>query len=247
MKEIFQCQRCENLDGFISSVPPIFSFGNYDNDCWLLSINPSYQEFFDKNMNDIPYPPVFRLDHYGIKNREEVTDVIAVEILGDQINYFIRNPYMKWFGQLERFFNKIGMSFGINGDANISNVDIVKCATYPTWSPLSDETKKKYCNTCSIHLINQLKSTQELKYIVINGKSVYMTLKRIIDNINLYNKISTITLSDKPKFEIYKGFFEIQDKKIKIIGANKVLNRPMKPENRNKYRLIVKKFIFNSA
>lgn len=217
MKEILSCQKCKELEGFIASTPPVYSFGDFDSKYWLLSINPSHNEFPEH---------VYDLHKYGLRSREEITGEIAEKILRNQHDYFKRDYYKKWFNPIERFLNEIGLSFGIDGrSANISNIDIVKCATNPVWSKILKH-KENYITNCSHCLKRQIEDTTKLEYIIINGKTAFETLRAT----NLIENESESTLSNKPKLILYKG--KIKDKKIKVIGSNRALDKAIIPLQR---------------
>jgi len=212
MEEFFRCQKCKDLDGFIDSVPPIFNFGNFDNQFWLLSINPSNREF--------PHH-VFPLNYYGLNDRNQITNKISERIIRDQNDYFKHNYYAEWFSPIEIFLNKLSLSFGINSVARVSNIDIVKCATNKVWGKLDKKIKNKFIENCACHLLCQLKNVTKLNCIIINGSQVFETFKRLIKDYS--SELTEIWIEDektKKRYKFYNGSFKIDDRPIDFIGSS---------------------------
>lgn len=150
---------------------PVVSFGNAGvARVATLGLNPSRVEFEEKGV---------RLD--GTKRRLathqslEVTtlvdapDAVVAKVLTDCHDYFLRNPYWKWFGQLETLLTSaVGASYK-NGTA--CHLDLVQWATDPTWGHLAAAARKQLIAADRAFLRQQLMS-ERIELVLLNGGRV---------------------------------------------------------------------------
>jgi hypothetical protein len=233
--QLLKCEKCKNYCGYKDELLPVSHFGNSLAPVVMLSLNPSYREY-DTNKKNIS--PLFGLEHFGLNSREDLNKVQIDQIIRRQDNYF-KNYFLDWFEPAENFLNSIKtekwgpLSFGINQETStVTNIDIVKCPTNPTWSKLS-HFQALYIVNCMEHLFNQLFS-ETTQIIYVNGGGAYTALKFIssysktfifskekekTDEIRLKTKDSSKKTSEK--CTVYSGELIRPLRKIPFIGLSR--------------------------
>lgn len=162
----------------VAGSTPVVSFGNSRiATVATLGLNPSRVEFLDRN--GIQYTDDQRRlathDSLGTdKLQDAPTDVVS-QVLSDCDDYFSRNPYSRWFDQLEIILNSCGVSY-YNGTA--CHLDLVQWATDPTWGHLEPKSvRHQLLDADATFLFDQL-SNENIKLLLVNGSGVIRQLKR---------------------------------------------------------------------
>lgn len=123
----------KDLPFVVKNSIPIIWFGDINNyfesktKIITVSINPSLAEFSEKRFN-------IKATHY-----DELKETMS--------DYFIYNPYIKWFNQYEKILNIINASYYGDLKNTSIHIDIYSAlATNPTWSSLSTIEKNQIKN-----------------------------------------------------------------------------------------------------
>lgn len=129
--------------GVVVGSTPVVSFGNPEMaTVATLSINPSFFEFQDHHDRFLPEPErrLETLASLRLVGYEDIGLSQALRIAESCHHYFQRNPYLIWFGKLERIMEDLGTSYA-NGTA--CHLDLVQWATKPVWSGLSRQSRDR--------------------------------------------------------------------------------------------------------
>lgn len=164
----------------VAGSTPVVSFG----DAHLariatLGLNPSRVEFLDRNGNELVDPSRRLATHTSLGTSDLVNAPASVvgQVWNDCNAYFAddRNPYRKWFDQLELILKACGASY-YNGSA--CHLDLVQWATDPTWGKLLTSTlRNRLLNADSPFLIEQL-SNENIQVLLVNGMGVVRQLQQ---------------------------------------------------------------------
>lgn len=150
---------------------PVIAFGNAQTArIATLGLNPSRAEFVDRNGNLLSGENR-RLStniSLGLASIEDVSDPDIQTIVDDCNTYFHRNPYRRWFDQLDTILQLCGASYY---DNTACHLDLVQWATDPVWSGLESDVKKQLLKTDVSFLHQQILDSQ-LDCILINGRGV---------------------------------------------------------------------------
>ena len=165
----------------VSGSTPVVSFGNAQSSTTAtLGLNPSRLEFLDRNGNEL-FGSSRRLATHkslGISDLTNAKSEVIDRVLGDCRTYFHRNPYRRWFDQLEPILNACGASY-YNGSA--CHLDLIQWTTDPTWSKLRSATQRCLLSTDVPFLIQQLRN-ENIRLLLVNGMGVVKQLRLIIDS-----------------------------------------------------------------
>ena len=101
-----------------------------------VGINPSRVEFLDRRGHDLVGRDrrlaTLRSLGSGLPS-ERLTDAQVAQVVADCDAYFSRNPYRRWFDQLDLVLRAVGASYY---DGSGCHLDLVQWATDPTWAGL---------------------------------------------------------------------------------------------------------------
>jgi hypothetical protein len=162
----------------VQNSTPVVSFGDFRKArVATLGINPSDREFLDTHgrllvSDEQRLPTTISI---GTATTSNLSDEQVQEMLDGCSNYFHRNPYMAWFGHLEKVLQPgLGASYR---DGSACHLDLVQWATKPKWSSLDKQTQNVLLEDGTEHLRNQLLN-EKISLVVVNGASVWNELKR---------------------------------------------------------------------
>jgi hypothetical protein len=94
-------------------------------------------------------------------------------VLAACTSYFQRNPYRRWFDQLQRILEPLGVSYD---DGSAAHLDLVQWATDPVWRHLSPPTRARLLRDDATFLRQQLENEQ-IAVLLLNGRSVIAQLQ----------------------------------------------------------------------
>jgi hypothetical protein len=156
----------------IPASTPVVSFGNaHTARVATLGLNPSKREFM--NADGVWLKGVARrlatLDSLGINSLETADDKDVEKIVADCYGYFHRNPYMSWFGPLEKILNQATDTSYMDGSA--CHLDLVQWATDPVWQKLGKDTRLQLLHYDREFLLKQLLQ-EHIGVVLLNGRSV---------------------------------------------------------------------------
>ena len=154
---------------------PVIAFGNpRTSRVATLAINPSNIEFEKKRQ---PLPDSERrlatLQSLGATDTSALSEAQVEVVVRECDEYFQRNPYMTWFGPLDKILKEgLGASYM---DGSACHLDVVQWATSAKWSALPPVVRESLINESRSHLINQLRE-ETFDAVVVNGASVWRVL-----------------------------------------------------------------------
>lgn len=150
---------------------PVVAFGKVSG-AWIatLGLNPSKQEFLDPRGQELTgHRRRFEtLASLGIEEHYSLTDEHVHQVFAACNTYFDRNPYRRWFDQLEAMLLPLGVSYY---DGTVCHLDFVQWATDPTWGKLPREARQGLLNRDRQFLRQQLEN-ESIRILLLNGASV---------------------------------------------------------------------------
>lgn len=159
---------------------PVVAFGNAQvATVATLGINPSRREFCDRSGQELGGEMRRLATHtsLGTSDLANASDDVIAQVLKDCDEYFHREPYWEWFGQLEPVVNAAGGSYR---DGTACHLDLVQWATDPTWARIQPaHLRKKLLADDASFLLQQL-SRERIEILLINGMGAIRQLKRVL-------------------------------------------------------------------
>jgi hypothetical protein len=184
-EHMIRCRACHQLEGYKEYWLPVVAFGHIPNpSVALLSINPSYREF------DGAQPPLNPIQN-GVL-RTELSDAEVKCALDEQAEYFTTGRHLNWFNPAEDFLRRLNTEkfgtlsfFDDAGQTKVINIDLIKCATKPTWTALKNKdahVANLYIKNCAPNFYAQLAHyiTSGLELLITNGRGAYELLMRLV-------------------------------------------------------------------
>ena len=210
---------------------PILAFGNpLLSKIATLGLNPSDKEFIDDKGQELANNNrrFQTLKSLGISKWSEVNND-QIKLLEDQCNeYFIRKPYDGWFKRLDFLISGTSLSYYFPS-MEACHLDLVPYATSIKWGNLSTSQKSRLLNDYGDFLGRIIEKSENLKVLVLNGKTVIDNLQKISDVSFIVTEEPTWNLSRENTNDI-KGYSYIGHlsqiggielgKKILILGFN---------------------------
>jgi hypothetical protein len=162
--------------GVVAGSTPVVAFGDFRRArVATLGLNPSKSEFLNKYGQELTGADrwLATLASLGVDSLDHAPDAVVAEVLADCTGYFQRNPYRRWFDQLQRILDPLGVSY-YNGSA--AHLDLVQWATDPVWRHLSPLTRARLLRDDATFLRQQLENEQ-IAVLLLNGRSVIAQLQ----------------------------------------------------------------------
>lgn len=160
---------------------PVVSFGNsITANVATLGLNPSKIEFLDRNGNELQGSKRRLATHrsLGVTDLGSAPREVIEEVFSDCNLYFDRNPYRKWFDQLEKILDCSNFSY-YNGTA--CHLDLVQWATNPTWGSLKPKSAQEKLIQADLGFLKKQLSQDNIQVVLVNGSGVINELKQRID------------------------------------------------------------------
>ncbi len=191
---------------------PISYFGEISKaNAWTISINPSAREFADHRGNDLtgPNQRFARLaDFPDCASRAQLAQRHLGNVLEMQRTVLRRAPYRNYFARLGKFILLVNgreptadplapFTEGLQtGDSGLlfCHLDIAKCATKKPWSDLSAADKRTLIGNCSPYLEKQIRSSPQLRLILVNGRTAYDECLPLIKRLDFDGIEQKVTL-----------------------------------------------------
>lgn len=162
----------------VAGSTPVVSFGNSRTaTVATLGLNPSRVEFLDRNGNELAGDDRRLATHssLGTANLAKAPTHVVAQVLADCNDYFNRNPYRRWFDQLEIVLNGCGTSY-YNGTA--CHLDLVQWATDPTWGRLQSKLVRRQLLDADAAFLTEQLSSENIRLLLVNGSGVIRQLNR---------------------------------------------------------------------
>ncbi|MBA3470949.1 MAG: hypothetical protein H0T53_15045 [Herpetosiphonaceae bacterium] len=135
-----------------------------------LGLNPSKNEFLDSQSRELD-GPLRRLEtmrSLGIASLADASDAAVAQILAGCDTYFQRNPYRRWFDQLQVILDPLNVSYA---EGSTVHLDLVQWATDPIWRHLDAPTISRLLHEDAGFLRQQLEN-ERIDVLLLNGRSV---------------------------------------------------------------------------
>lgn len=178
---------------------PVVSFGDGLNArVATLGLNPSRLEFQDNKGNMLMAGERRLADMYslGTPGADAVHPDDAKAVYEACKTYFQRNPYRRWFDQLERIITGLGASYY---DGSACHLDLVQWATDPVWGKLDCRVRNDLVELDKEFLLRQLRN-ETIEVLLLNGRSVINgfegALGLMLDEVSL-KELSTAPFPSK--------------------------------------------------
>jgi hypothetical protein len=146
-----------------------------------VGINPSNREFVsidgtELSAEDRRLPTLASL---GLSCWGEANFTALHTILSACREYFERNPYIGWFGILERIIQPTGHSF-YTPLSSACHLDIVPWATAVKWGTLSSAARNQLVGRAALAL-GEMVSISSLRMLVLNGQEVVRQFEALLE------------------------------------------------------------------
>ena len=229
---------------------PISYFGEITKaNAWTISINPSAREFTDSKATDLTgskqrFARV--ADFPDCASRAQVAQRHQGKVLEMQRTVLRRAPYRNYFARLGKFILLVNgceptadplapFTEGLQtGDSGLlfCHLDIAKCATKKPWSDLSAADKRTLIDNCSPYLEKQIRSSPQLRLILVNGRTAYDECLPLIKRLDFDGIEQKVTLGSSSTC-IASGTLHTRPSAVKVVAwtAN-VVNGHMTTTNR---------------
>jgi hypothetical protein len=150
---------------------PVVSFGDMTRaSVATLGLNPSRLEFLDSGGSELTGSSrrFETLTSLPAARLSEATPFALERVLQACSCYFERNPYRRWFDQLEPILAGIDASYY---DGSACHLDLVQWATDPTWGKLPRRAKNQLLAADAGFLGEQLRR-ESIRLLLLNGRGV---------------------------------------------------------------------------
>jgi hypothetical protein len=133
-------------------------------------LNPSRQEFLDQSGAELDGPRrrFETLSSLRVTTLETAPSAAIQRVLAACEGYFARNPYRRWFDQLEPVLRTAGGSYY---EGSACHLDLVQWATDPTWAKLAEHQRDRLLSEDVDFLQQQLKHSR-IRTLLLNGRAV---------------------------------------------------------------------------
>jgi len=187
------------------SIPVLF-FGNIETATYAtLGINPSKQEFLDKNDVLLSSKEKRFVDRSILQKRDDecLSVIEARKVYESLLQYFdeSHNPYTRWFNVLNNLLEDMGYSY-YNG--SLVHLDITPWATNPTWNELDKKIKELLIDE-GVKCLNIILESSKITSVLINGRSPMKYIENRICKMNHVDQLNIGSVSCEIKTGIFQG------------------------------------------
>ena len=168
---------------------PVLSFGSLTRaTVATLALNPSRAEFLDRHGRELRGTNRRLATHSSLSTCDlaQASEATLWKVIEDCDAYFNsdRNPYRRWFNQLEKILAGCGASYD---DGSACHLDLIQWATSPTWKKLDRGVRSALLEADAPFLAAQIRNSN-LRVLLINGKAV----------IDQFERCFKLVLADEP-------------------------------------------------
>lgn len=181
---------------------PVVAFGDASfAKAATLGLNPSKVEFLHKGELLTDHSRrLATLESIGCNSLSNATSEQLAQILRGCNEYFQRNPYRRWFDQLDRVLQACGYSYY---DGSACHLDLVQWATDPTWASLKPAGIRKGLIQNDAHFLADQLRNERIELLLINGSGVFREFRRIFDIP--YRELEAITKYGQKPTRLHAG------------------------------------------
>jgi hypothetical protein len=150
---------------------PVLSFGDPGTSrVATVGLNPSRVEFLDSSGAELVGAArrLATLSSLAATDLPTLNGAQVAELVRSCHRYFDRNPYRRWFDQLELVIERLGASYY---DGTACHLDLVQWATDPTWAKLDRVSQVRLLAEGVLFLRHQL-DAEPIEIVLLNGRAV---------------------------------------------------------------------------
>ena len=165
--------------GIVKTWAPVPYFGDIANSSVAtVGLNPSNKEFEDDGEEELcgSERRFHTLNSLGIEVWSELSGQDLISIKESCDNYFDRNPYLRWFGNLTPITSALNVSFG----AGACHLDLVPYATNEKWGDLG-QRQVNILLAVNRNTLTDLVRHSPLRVLVLNGTGVITGFQRAFE------------------------------------------------------------------
>lgn len=177
--------------GVIKWSSPIPSFGDFMcSNVATLGLNPSNREFVDESGNELDESNrrFHTLKSLELKRWSDADDNHLDLIVDSCQQYFLRNPYNRWFKKLDQVISKTMTSY-YPSSTNACHLDLIPYATSRKWGEL-DSNQRSILLSVAGDTLGLLLRDSSIRVLILNGQSVVEQFQNIAD-IQLEKELMT--------------------------------------------------------
>ena len=159
---------------------PVPSFGNVSEaKIATMGLNPSNREFVDEDGKELAGPDrrFHTLNSLGLRHWSEVRGQQLRMIEELCATYFFRNPYNRWFKDLDELISGTYCSY-YDSSSVACHLDLIPYATACKWTELTSQERTSLLNLSAGNLGLLLKDAP-VRLLVLNGKAVVDNLEKL--------------------------------------------------------------------
>lgn len=168
--------------GVIGWGAPIPSFGDFSQArVATLGLNPSNREFVDERGYELEGGSrrFHTLRSLGVRAWSEVGATHLEKIVESCADYFVSNPYDRWFRRLDEVLSGIGASF-YESLSNACHLDLIPYATNRKWTDLSGAQRATLLEV-GRDTLGLLLRDSSIEVLILNGRSVVDRFQQVTD------------------------------------------------------------------
>jgi len=161
---------------------PVIAFGDcFTSTVATLGINPSRQEYTSANgewLRDAKRR-LSTSESVGVASFVDATDEQVEQVVNDCVHYFERNPYRRWFDQLDRVLRDATSTSYYDGSA--CHLDLVQWATDPVWGQIRDRAVRETLLEADRDFLGTQLAAEQIQTVLINGNAVMQVVADALD------------------------------------------------------------------
>lgn len=141
-----------------------------------LGLNPSKVEFLNSSgclLRD-DQRRLETLQSLEVRDLSNAPPSVIGAVYESCVQYFRRNPYRRWFDQLERVLRRLNVSYY---EGTACHLDLVQWATDPTWGSLPASIRRRLLEEDAEFLWKQL-TCESIELLLLNGRGVVKEFER---------------------------------------------------------------------
>lgn len=199
-------------------------FGNPDHSrvrVATISLNPSSLEFY--HLDDRTKDKSYRLpmvEDFGVQDRKTLTEEGLRRAREVRDQYFGNKPHT-WFTPMQMMLRAMSLGWSY-AEGTAVQIDVVACATMPSYGKVSGPAKNDMIENCRPHLQQTLSGFRDGTILVVNGSGAFEALGKAV---KLQPKDFTKQMSPQSQTTVYAGTTTVTGKRFRYFGWSPYLHR----------------------
>ena len=164
-----------------------------------ISLNPSSLEFYhldDRTKDKSERLPM--VEDFGVQDRKALTDEGLRRARAVRDQYFGNKPHT-WFTPMQMMLRAMSLGWSY-AEGTAVQVDVVACATRPSYGDVPEPAKKAMIQNCRPHLQQTLSRFSDGTMLIVNGSGAFEAVPEMPLNWNRTILQSHCLLRDKQRF-----------------------------------------------